>query len=401
MAKSVKVSFEGSQGAMLDARLELPAGPPRAYALFAHCFSCSKNNLAATRVSKALAEHGIAVLRFDFTGLGASKGDFANTNFSSNVEDLVRAAEFLRDEYEAPSLLVGHSLGGAAVIVAADRIPGVKAVATIAAPADATNVTRQFADDVEKIAREGEALVQLEGRPFTIRRQFLDDIAEAKVEDAAKALKAALLIAHSPADATVGIENATRLFVAARHPKSFVGLEGADHLLSRREDADHTARVIAAWAERYLPASALPEAPEAPPEKNSAMVSETGAGKFLSWASAGQARFLVDEPEDVGGLDAGPSPFELLSVALAACTTMTLRMYARHKKLELGRITARVKHAKEEGADVFSRAISVEGEISEELRDKLVEIAGKCPVHRTLERGAQIRTAYGTGTSDA
>ncbi|MFN3834288.1 MAG: alpha/beta fold hydrolase [Glycocaulis sp.] len=401
MAKSVKVSFRGSQGAMLDARLELPAGPPRAFALFAHCFSCSKDNLAAARVSRALAMRGIAVLRFDFTGLGASEGDFANTNFSSNVEDLIRAADFLRERYEAPALLVGHSLGGAAVIVAAAKIPEVKAVACIAAPADAANVTKQFADDVDTIARDGEAMVRLEGRPFTIRRQFLDDIADAKIETAARDLKAALLVAHSPADATVDIANATRLFVAARHPKSFVGLEGADHLLSRREDAEHIARIVAAWAERYLPEGHLPAPPEAMPEKNSAVVSETGAGTFLSWASAGRARFLVDEPEDVGGLDAGPSPFELLSVALAACTTMTLRMYARHKKMELGRITARVTHAKEDGADVFSRAISVEGGVSGELQDKLVEIANKCPVHRTLERGAHIHTAYGAGSSDA
>lgn len=399
MTKSLKVTFEGSQGGELAARLELPRVPPHAFALFAHCFSCSKDNLAASRIAKALAMRGIAVLRFDFTGLGASEGDFANTNFSSNVEDLVRAADFLRKSYQAPSLLIGHSLGGAAVIVAASKIPEVKAVATVGAPADAAHVAKQFADDVETIAREGEAVVQLVGRPFTIRKQFLDDIADARVEDAARAMKAALLIAHSPTDATVGIENATRLFVAARHPKSFVGLDGADHLLTRREDAEHVAQVIAAWADRYLPDSPLPEAPDAPAQKNAAIVTETGAAAYLSWAAAGQAQFLVDEPEEYGGLDAGPSPFELLSVALASCTTMTLRMYAERKEMTLGRITTEVAHAREDGVDVFTRSISVEGGVPGEIADKLVEIANKCPVHRTLERGAQIRTAYSGGSA--
>jgi putative redox protein len=398
--RSEKLEFEGSHGAPLAARLELPATPPRAYALFAHCFSCSKDTLAAARISRALAAQGIAVLRFDFTGLGHSGGDFSNTNFSSNVEDLIRAADFLRASHEAPSILIGHSLGGAAVLVAAAQIPEVKAVVTIGAPADAAHVEAHFAGDVKTITQEGEAEVQLAGRPFVIRKRFLDDIAGQNVLAAAEHLKAALLVVHAPRDETVGIENATRIFVAAKHPKSFLSLDDGDHLLTRSAHADHAARVIAAWAERYAFRDVLPEPPEAPAGKHAAMVQETGIGAYLSWASAGQARFLVDEPEEMGGLDAGPSPFQLLSVALAACTTMTLRMYADRKGWVLGRIATKVTHAKDKGADsetprdVFSRTVSVEGDVSEEQAAKLVEIANKCPVHRTLERSSHIDTGY-------
>jgi len=401
--RTEKLEFEGSQGVMLSARLDRPKAPPRGYALFAHCFSCSKDTLAASRLARALAEDGVAVLRFDFTGLGHSDGDFANTNFSSNVDDLVRAADYLRETREAPGILIGHSLGGAAVLVAAARIPEVKAVVTIGAPADAAHVEKQFTDNVDDIVRDGQASVQLAGRPFMIRKQFLDDIAGQNVLKAAAELDAALLVAHAPRDETVGIENATRLFVAAKHPKSFLSLDNADHLLTRAEDAAHAAAVIAAWAERYAFDNPLPEVPEAPPGNNSALVQETGKGKYLSWASTGEARFLVDEPEDLGGFDAGPAPFQLLSSALAACTTITLRMYADRKGWALGRISTTVTHAKQnqdEGQperDVFSRAIAVEGGVSAEQAEKLVEIANKCPVHRTLERSSNINTAYADG----
>lgn len=398
--RSEKLEFEGSQGAILAARLDRPKAPPRGYALFAHCFSCSKDTLAASRIAKALAGQGIAVLRFDFTGLGHSDGEFANTNFSSNVEDLVRAADHLREHHDAPSILIGHSLGGAAVLVAAAKIPEVKAVVTIGAPADAAHVQKQFADDVDAIAADGEARVRLAGRPFTIRKQFLDDIAGHNVLDAAKALKAALLVAHAPLDETVGIDNATRLFIAAKHPKSFLSLDDGDHLLSKAEHAQHAAHVISAWAERYALNDPLPVPPDAPPGNNSALVQETGKGAYLSWAATGEARFLVDEPESYGGFDAGPAPFQLLSTALAACTTITLRMYADRKKWTLGRIATLVTHAKADAQDgqpardVFTRAISVEGGVDAEQAAKLVEIANKCPVHRTLERSSHIDTAY-------
>ena len=398
--RSEKLEFEGSQGGTLAARLDRPKAPPRGFALFAHCFSCSKDTLAASRIARALAAQGIAVLRFDFTGLGHSEGEFANTNFSSNIQDLLRAADYLRATRAAPSILIGHSLGGAAVLVAAAKIPEVKAVVTIGAPADAAHVRQQFLDDLETIERDGEARVRLAGRPFTIRRQFLDDIDGQNVLAAAQGLKAALLVAHAPRDETVGIDNATRIFVAAKHPKSFLSLDDGDHLLSGAGHAAHAAGVIAAWAERYALTDPLPAPPDAPAGNNSALVQETGKGAYLSWAATGEARFLVDEPESYGGFDAGPAPFQLLSAALAACTTITLRMYADRKGWTLGRISTRVTHAKSDAGDdgpardVFTRAISVEGELSGEQTEKLVEIANKCPVHRTLERSSRIETGY-------
>lgn len=401
--RSEKLEFEGSQGAVLAARLDRPKAPPRAYALFAHCFSCSKDTLAAARIARALAAQGIAVLRFDFTGLGHSEGEFANTNFSSNIEDLLRAADYLRTTRAAPTILIGHSLGGAAVLVAAAKIPEVKAVVTIGAPADAEHVKKQFLDDVETIEREGEARVQLAGRPFTIRRQFLHDIDGQNVLGAVERLKPALLVVHAPRDETVSINNATRIFVAAKHPKSFLSLDDGDHLLSGAGHAAHAARVIAAWAERYALSDVLPPAPDTPAGQNAALVQETGAAPYLGWAATGEARFLVDEPEEMGGLDAGPSPYQLLATALAACTTMTLRMYAGRKDWALGRITTRVTHAKESEADgepprdVFTRTITVEGGVDAEQAAKLVEIAGKCPVHRTLERSSRIETGYEGG----
>lgn len=400
MTKSIKVSFPGSRGATLDARLETTIGPPRAYALFAHCFSCSKDSLAATRISRGLAERGIATLRFDFTGLGSSEGDFSNTNFSSSVEDLIAAADFLRADYDAPKILVGHSLGGAACIAAAPKIAGIEAVATLGAPADAEHLTEQFAADLDTIETEGEAQVSLAGRPFRIRRQLLDDIEDKRLDAIVGDLDAALLIAHSPIDEVVGVSNATRLFVAAKHPKSFLSLDDADHLLSKAGHAEHAARVIAAWAERYGAADPWPEPPEAEPGPRTAVVRETGRGRYDGWAVSGPHAFIVDEPESVGGLDAGPGPFQLLSAALAACTTMTLRMYAERKGMELGTIETRVVHDKDadapadQPADLFSRSIHVEGDLDSQTRQKLLEIANKCPVHRTLERGSRVDSAW-------
>lgn len=395
--RSEKVSFTGSLGETLAARLERPAGPARAWALFAHCFSCSKDIHAAQRIARRLTRHGIAVLRFDFTGLGQSEGDFANTNFTSNIEDLVKAAQWLGEDHTAPGLLIGHSLGGAAVIAAAARLPHVKAVATIGAPADAAHVRKQFMDHVDEIEREGEAQVKLAGRPFRIRKQFLDDIEGHKLDEIMGALRAAMLFAHAPLDETVSIDNATRLFVAAKHPKTFLSLDKADHLMSCEADAHHAADVIAAWALGYA-ATQEPPAPPRAPKGNAAVVEETGLGGFHSWASAGEHAFIVDEPEDVGGLDGGPHPYQILCAALAACTTMTLRMYANRKGHELGRIRTSVTHERGEGPDgprdVFKRVISVEGGAGD-LTDKLVEIAGKCPAHRTLKRASHIETEAG------
>lgn len=400
MARSEKIEFEGSLGETLAARLERPAGPALGYALFAHCFSCSKDIHAAQRISRRLTEHGFAVLRFDFTGLGASEGDFANTNFTSNIQDLIKAAEWMAEEHGAPSLLVGHSLGGAAVIAAAPQIDSVKAVATLGAPADADHVRKQFIDRVDEIETEGEAEVHLAGRPFRIRKQFLDDIEGKALDEVVSSMKAALLVAHSPVDETVGIENATRLFVAAKHPKSFLSLDHADHLLSKESDAYHAADVIGAWAARYAHSRSLPAAPKVKGER-CAVATETGLGGFHSWVRAGDHAFIADEPEDVGGLDGGPHPYQLLCSALAACTTMTLRMYSNHKGYGFGRISTEVTHERDSDgpagakADTFRRVVAVEGVEDESMRDKIVDIAGKCPVHRTLERSSRVDTVYG------
>src|SRR6516225_8318152 len=331
---ATRATFPGSSGEELSARLEFPDGPVRAFALFAHCFTCTKDVLAARRIAGGLAAAGVAVLRFDFTGLGSSEGDFANTDFSSNVEDLVCAADYLRRSYEAPVILIGHSLGGAAVLAAASRIPEVKAVATIGAPADVAHVLHQFGGSLEQIRSEGEGEVRLAGRPFRIRRSFVEDAEGQRLEDHIRTLGRALLVMHAPRDEVVGIDNASRIFLAARHPKSFVSLDDADHLLSRPQDAAYAAGVIAAWASRYVPQAPAAAMAEAAP----VVVRETGEGKFQNLVIAGRHRLIADEPGALGGLDTGPNPYDYLSIALGACTAMTLRTYAEYKKLALGRV---------------------------------------------------------------
>lgn len=404
MARTQAVEFKGADGQVLAARLEMPDGPVRAHALFAHCFSCSKDSHAATRIARRLAGQGFAVLRFDFTGLGGSDGDFANTNFSSNIADLEAAARYLADTHEAPRLLVGHSLGGAAVLVAAGRIPSVRAVAALGAPADAAHVTAMFAGDLDRIRETGEAEVSLAGRPFRIRKQFLDDLDGHKVEDAVRHLDVPVLIAHSPIDQTVGIDNASRLFRAARHPKSYISLDHADHLINDPRDAAYVGDVIGAWAARYAIEPAGFEAPEAR-QGESVIVAETGEGRFQNYVLAGDHASYADEPETVGGQDTGPSPYQYLAAALGACTSMTLRMYAEHKGLPLDRVSVKLHHEKGhaedcadcvEGqarkVDIIERTLTLEGDLSEEQRQRLTEIADKCPVHRTLNAPVVIRT---------
>jgi len=339
-----RITFPGSQGDDLSARLDLPAGPPRAYALFAHCFTCSKDIKAASRIASVLTDHGFGLLRFDFTGLGASDGEFANTNFSSNVADLVAAAEWMRQHHAAPQLLVGHSLGGAAVLVTADRISEVTAVATLGAPSDAGHTAHLFDGSLDEIAEQGEACVELHGRRFTIRQQLVDDLRDGGVTTAAAGFDGALLVLHSPVDNTVSVDHAAAIYQAAKHPKSFVALDGADHLLTRPADAAYAATIIGAWAERYL--TDLSGAAAVPDASAQVVVAETTQGPFLNHVVAGRHRFLADEPESIGGFDAGPGPYEFLGAALGACTSMTIRMYADRKQLPLDRVTVEVSHDK-------------------------------------------------------
>ncbi len=398
-----KLSFPNARGEQLAALLERPAGPIRAYALFAHCFTCSKNIGAATRVSRALAERGIAVLRFDFTGLGNSEGDFANTHFSSNVQDLISAADFLREQAQAPRLLIGHSLGGAAVLAAARHIPESRAVATLGAPSDPAHVSHLFGDNIETIRGEGEARVSLGGRQFTITRQFLEDISERALDEDLHGLRKALLILHAPLDTVVDIEHARHLFEMARHPKSFISLDQADHLLSRPADADFAAETIAAWAGHYLPRPEPAETSAAELAPGEVWVGQCDQG-FRNEIRTPQHRFYADEPPDKGGQDSGPSPYELLLAALGACTSMTLRMYANFKKLPLERIEVRLRHEKihaedcrdcpEKAAklDLIEREIEIHGELDDKQRRRMIEIANRCPVHQTLSASSRIET---------
>jgi putative redox protein len=397
---SERFEFPNARGEKLAAVLDRPVGEPMAYALFAHCFTCGKDVLAAKRIADGLTMRGIAVLRFDFTGLGASEGEFANTTFSSNVDDLVAAANHLREMYRAPAILIGHSLGGAAVLAAAQHCPEAKAVVTIAAPADPAHVTGLFKEHVPDIHAKGEVEVALAGRPFRIRKEFLDDVAERKLHDCLANLRKALLVLHAPTDDLVGIENASAIFLAAKHPKSFISLSGADHLISKRADATYVADVIAAWSERYL--DMVPEPDVMPIE--GVLVAETRNGKFEQSVVAGKHRYLADEPTSVGGNGSGPSPYDYLLAGLGACTSMTIRLYAELKKLPLRHVSVHLKHdkihavdcenceTKEGKIDRIDREITLEGDLSAEQRARLMEIADKCPVHRTLHSEIDVRT---------
>jgi uncharacterized OsmC-like protein/fermentation-respiration switch protein FrsA (DUF1100 family) len=399
-----RFQFTGEGGHQLAAALDMPEQEPLAYALFAHCFTCGKDVLAAKRIATALAAKGIAVLRFDFTGIGSSEGDFANSTFSSNVADLVRAANHLRETRKAPTLLIGHSLGGAAILASAGQIAEAKAVVTIAAPSDPAHVTGLFKEQIEDIRKQGKVEVSLAGRPFTITREFLDDIAEHGLMARVTTVRKAILVMHAPTDDTVSIDNATRIFLSAKHPKSFVSLAGADHLLSQKRDSDYVAEVIAAWASRYIePAAAEPEVVTADAPRN-VVVRETRNSKFQQTVSVGPHRLLADEPVAAGGEDSGPGPYDFLLTALGACKSMTMRLYADRKSLPLERATVTLSHSKihaqdcaecetKEGMlDQIDVAIGLEGALDAEQRKRILEIADKCPVHRTLTSEIRIVT---------
>ena len=400
MPQRKKFEFTGACGKSLAALMEIPDAEPQATVLFAHCFTCGKDIAAASRISRALVRHGYCVVRFDFTGLGNSDGDFANTNFSSNVEDLLAAAEHLRNVDVAPTILIGHSLGGTAVLNAAPRIPECKGVVTIGSPADAQHVSKQFACDIGVIEEKGEAEVTLAGRKFLIRKQFLDDLKSTSV-DFVSNLKAALLVLHSPVDATVSIGEAERIYKAARHPKSFVSLDDADHLLTRAPDAEYVADVISAWATRITHGDKGSARPKV--DKGHVVVRERDR-KFMQDVFSDSHQWMADEPSGVGGKNAGPDPYEHLLAAVGTCTSMTIRMYAERKQWPLDNAEVSLHHKREHGKDcencdektsqldIIHRDITLHGELSEEQRERLMEIADRCPVHRTLTGALSITT---------
>lgn len=399
--QSKNVSFPNPAGEMLSGILDLPIAKPRAFALFAHCFTCSKNLKAATNLSRALTSAGFAVLRFDFTGLGQSEGAFEDTSFSSNVADLVQAAQWLEKEHRAPALLIGHSLGGTAVLQAAPQIAAAVAVATLGSPADPQHVSQLFRESEAELREKGIAEVRLGGRPFRVRESFLDDLEKHDLAGSVASLRKALLIMHAPLDEIVSIDNASRLFVAAKHPKSFISLDKSDHLMTREEDSRYAGEVLASWATRYLPEE---EADEALVAREGEVVARTEIDGFLTEVVAGPHRLIADEPVSVGGSNLGPTPYGLLSAALATCTSMTLKMYASLKKIDMTSATVRVSHNKIHADDCadcdsdsgkideFRRELILEGKLTDAQRERMLEIADRCPVHKTLHSEVKVRT---------
>ena len=397
------LSFQNANGETLSGRLDLPLGAvPDAYALFAHCFTCSKHTKAVAAVSHALTRKGIAVLRFDFTGLGDSEGDFSDTTFSSNVADLVTAAGYLEAHYASPKILIGHSFGGTACLKAAGHLPGVKAVATIGSPFDPAHVRHLLGDARAEIEKSGEASVTLAGRPFRIKRQFLEDLETADMLEVLPKLKRALLVLHSPVDEVVGIDNAAQIYRAARHPKSFISLDTADHMLGQPADAEYAGSVIAEWAARYI--DGREKTADRPPAGEHRVVTRIGRSGYRTEITAGGHRLIADEPADVGGTDAGPAPYDLLAAGLGACTAITLRMYADRKAWPLEAVTVSLVHRKVDAAagrdgeprtgkiDRIERVIDMTGPLETAQRQRLMEIAGRCPVHRTLQSEIDVIT---------
>ncbi len=403
MMQFKNIEFKNKEGQTLSARLDLPVdGKPLAYALFAHCFTCSKNIKAIAHISRALTRQGLAVLRFDFTGLGESEGDFADTNFSSNVDDLIVAADYLKSNHEAPKILIGHSFGGAAVLQAATRISSSKAVVTIAAPADPQHVTHALGSTAAVIQSRGEAEVNLAGRTFTLKKQFLDDLEFVNMKKTLQDLKRALLVLHSPIDATVGIENAAQIFQVARHPKSFISLDKADHLLSAPEDSLYAGSVIAAWALKYVSTPKKDE-PKSDRAANQ-VIARIGKSGYATDIMAEGHRMVADEPVSMGGTNLGPAPYDYLMAGLGACTAMTLRMYSDRKEWPLDGVTVKLKHQKIHAADCetcetkegkldqIEREIELAGGLDDQQKQRLIQIADRCPVHRTLHSEIVIKT---------
>ena len=399
--KTTKITFQNALGHQLSGRIEMPLNEaPKAFVLFAHCFTCNKNFSAVNNISRALTQSGLGILRFDFTGLGDSEGDFEDTNFSSNVADLVAAAGYLEQHYTAPQVLVGHSLGGAAVLLAKHSLPSVKAVVTIGAPYDPAHVTALFDHGRETIEKEGEAKVNIGGRSFKIKKQLIDDLEQQGPHKVINTLNAALLVMHAPEDKIVELDNATQIFKSANHPRSFISLDGADHLLSRKADSEYVGALIAQWANKYIDYTE-----EDKLQSDAHVAVRTGEKGYTTDIKAGKHYFTADEPEDVGGKNLGPSPYAYLLAALGACTSMTLRMYADRKKWDLKEVRVHLEHQKVHALDSencektnrkideMTRVLELEGNLNETQRARLLEMADRCPVHRTLHNDVVIKTS--------
>ncbi|MFV8226057.1 alpha/beta fold hydrolase [Christiangramia aquimixticola] len=398
--KKIDVSFKNSEGKELQGVLELPVNnSPEHFAIFAHCFTCNKNFHAPTNISRSLASHGFGVLRFDFTGLGESEGDFEDTNFSGNVEDLISAADFLKENYSSPSLIVGHSLGGAAALFASKKIESIKCMATINSPSNLSHIKQHFESSLDQIKKDGFANINIGGRGFKIKKQFVEDLEKNNDSNALKEIKKALLILHSPQDNIVSVDHAEDLYRSAWHPKSFISLDGADHLLSDKKDSEYTGNIIAAWSSRYIESATIEET-----DTDHKVTANLGKEGFTTQIKAGNHNLIADEPPKVGGADLGPTPYEFLSTGLAACTSMTIQMYARRKKWVIDNVETQVNYSKKHSTDgencedkdakidTFEREITFKGELDEKKIKRLMEIADKCPVHKTLSAGANIHT---------
>jgi len=397
-----KVVFKNKEGHSLVGRLELPLDQhPHNFAIFAHCFTCNKNLLAVKNIGKALTSNGFGVLRFDFTGLGESEGDFSDSNFSGNVEDLIAAVDYLEETYTAPTLIIGHSLGGAAAIYAAAESSSIKAVATIGAPSNPKHVQHLLQSSIAEINTNGKAVVNLSGRDFTIKKQFLDDLNTKSLVDTVGNMRKPILILHSPQDTTVEIKNAQEIYLAAHHPKSFISLDGADHLLMNKEDSLYAGEVIAGWAKRYLNVEQQNENLKTKHQVVASLDFEDG---FTTQMKVGNHAMIADEPLSFGGNDFGPSPYELVSAGLSACTVMTLQMYAKRKGWQIENVEVHTSYSKTHAVDcndcessnskidTFQREIKITGEFDQKQRQRLLEIADKCPVHKTLHSATQVVT---------
>ncbi len=392
-----KIIFNNDKGEPLAALLETPSSPPSAYALFAHCFTCSKDIAAASRISRALSKKGIATLRFDFTGLGNSDGDFSNTNFSSNIQDLLQAARYMTEQGMAPDILVGHSLGGAAVLAVTPQLASVKAVVTIAAPATGKHIEHLFIDHRDLINERNEAMVDLAGRQFTIKKQFLDDVARYNDTDHIAHLGKALLVFHSPLDQVVSIDEAAKIYRAAKHPKSFITLDKADHLLSKAADAEYVATMISTWVSRYLDLQAKPTQNASKVEPGDVSVREIDHA-FTCQIDTVDHQLIGDEPFSVGGLNKGPGPFEFLKASLGLCTVITIRIFAKREDIPLEDVQISLHQSSGEPdsdgkrALIIARKVKLIGKLDDAQRQRLMQVADRCPVHKTLSGEIQITT---------